>query len=67
MMPIPDYLMKTLRECKGLKEDDTSRDTEINARSPEYNLELLCAWEFGDRAWADWFIRRMRDLGGKIP
>jgi hypothetical protein len=61
--PIPEYIMKDLRERIGLENDDTSRDTEIMERLPMDNLRHLCAWEIGDSAWADWMVKRMRDLG----
>ena len=64
-MPIPEHLMKPLRERLGLDENDTSRDGIINNRPAITNLEELCAWEFGDPSWARWFIKRMDDLGIK--
>lgn len=64
-MPIPEYLMKPLRERLGLAETDISRDDEINSRRPIDNLRELSAWEFGDPSWADWFATRMESLGVK--
>jgi hypothetical protein len=57
-MPIPEYLMNPLRERLGLEDDDTSRDSEINAREPMENLRELSAWEFGDSGWA---VQKTRD------
>lgn len=65
--PIPEYLMKPLRERLGLEPDDSSKDKIINDRSPISNLQELCAWEFGDSSWANWFLERAKNLGITFP
>ena len=59
-------IMKILRERKGLEEDDESEDKEICEYTPEEALQELCAWEFGDRGWASWFIDRAERCGMQI-
>jgi hypothetical protein len=64
-MPIPDHLMKILRQRLDLEEDDTQKDYLIESRRSIDNLRELSAWEFGDPSWADWFVNHMRSLGIK--
>ncbi len=55
--------MRDLRERLNLESDDFSQDQMIRDRKPIDNLRALSAWEIGDSFWADWFIKRMQDLG----
>ena len=51
-MDIPEPILKNLRKCLKLKEDDTSRDEEIKSRDSMENLELIFSWNIGDARWA---------------
>jgi hypothetical protein len=62
---IPEHLMKVLRERLGLENDDASKDYLITSRRHIDNLRELSAWEFGDPSWADWFAKKMEELGVK--
>jgi hypothetical protein len=61
--PIPEHLMRNLRERKGLEPDDASQDRIIRTTPAIDNLKDLCIWEFGDPLWANWFIHRAHALG----
>jgi hypothetical protein len=41
----PEYIMESLRQRRGLDEDDTSQDERISIMSKQRVLEEVCNWE----------------------
>lgn len=65
-MKTPNYLMRDIRQRLGLDENDTSRDTEIEAMTPEKKLRAVVGWHLGDEQWANDFINWAVALGVTI-
>ena len=58
--------IKDMRRRLGLNADDTSRDADLEAMSPNDRLRLLCGYHLGDPGWVDTFLAWARDAGFKI-
>ena len=41
----PEYIMRKLRQRRGLEEDDTSEDSDIGTLSPSEAFDEVCNWE----------------------
>ena len=41
----PEYIMKNLRQRRGLEEDDVKEDQDINTLSPSEAFDEVCNWE----------------------
>jgi len=41
----PEYIMKKLRQRRGLEEDDVKEDQDINTLSPSEAFDEVCNWE----------------------
>lgn len=41
----PEYIMQKLRQRRGLEEDDTREDSDINTLSPGEAFDEVCNWE----------------------
>jgi len=57
--------MESLRQRRGLDEDDASMDDEIKKMPPAEIVRELSAWELGDSSWADTFASWMQEAGAK--
>jgi len=62
----PDYMMKILRQRRGLNENDCSEDREIEIMNPISVVEECAAWILGDSAWANIFIQWIEDTGSRV-
>lgn len=61
----PEYIMKYLRQRRGLEEDDCSEDNEINSYSSDEALEEVCNWE-GLIGYASTIKRWIEDIYGVV-
>lgn len=62
-MNYPKYIMRYLRQRKGLDENDTTDDSILSGTEPLDALREVCAWNLGDRGWADQFMTWAIDCG----
>jgi len=58
-------MMEMLRGRRGLDEDDTRQDRNIEAMNPAEIVRECAGWRLGDRHWADIFARWMKAAGAK--
>ncbi len=52
MTEFSEKVKRTIRQCWGLKPDDTSRDKDLERVSSMRAFEYMCQWNFGDAIWA---------------
>lgn len=52
----PEYIMRDLRERRGLEEDDTSEDNTINLYSKDKAYSEVMAWQ-GFKSW-EWKMKK---------
>ena len=62
-MNTPGHLLRRIRLRRGLDDNDTSQDKEIDALPPIEKMRALAGWELGDEEWADAFIEWANDCG----
>ena len=62
-MSTPEYILRVIRQRRGLDDNDTAYDEEANAMPPLEKLRALAGWEIGDEGWAHVFIEWANDCG----
>jgi hypothetical protein len=65
-MPLPEHILKRLRQRHDLDENDTSRDAEFNAMEPAIAFQEVVCWELGDARWAPQLLSWARECGFEI-
>ena len=55
-----------MRQRLGVKKNDASQDTRIEAMSPMQRLRLLCGWNLGHPSWASTIVEWVKDSGFEI-
>lgn len=64
-MKLPESMLEMLRVQRGLCDDDTSQDKEIEAMEPAVIVRQCASWKLGDQYWADIFAGWMTAAGAK--
>ena len=62
-MSTPEYILKKIRQRYDIDESDTSGDADIENMTPLDRFKEVCAWELGDRDWANQVLSWAKDCG----
>ena len=66
MNNISYYVKKTIRQCWGLDENDSSRDIDMERVDRMRAFMYVCQWELGDPGWAETIKLWLNECGLEI-